>query len=98
MSILSAQADTRKSSLFLTPLKTMDEVLEQEYRKGEVAGLEFASKFVEIQIQILREQIEELTQEVEKDEQNSDEVSANGVNSGDGRLSLDSDNDSLGTG
>jgi hypothetical protein len=72
----------------------MDEVLEQEYRKGEIAGIEFAARFVDIEIEILRETISKLTQEVDKDE--NSEVSLDGVNSGDGRLDLDTDPSSSG--
>lgn len=71
--------ETRKQAIFLTPLKGMDEVLEQEYKKGEIAGLELARKFAEIRIEAIREQIQELTQQVERDNvtENHDEADGN---------------------
>ena len=64
----------------------MDEVPEQEYKKGEIAGIEFAARFVDIQIQVLKDSIRTYTAEVESNE--GSEVSVDGVNSRDGRLDL----------
>jgi hypothetical protein len=89
--VLHSQADTRKQSIFLTPLKSLDEVPEQEYKKGEIAGIEFAAKFVDIQIEILRQSIATYTREVESDE--NSEISIEGINSGHGRLNLEPDSD-----
>ncbi len=84
--VLNSQADTRKQGIFLTPLKSMDEVPEQEYKKGEIAGIELAAKFVDCRIEDLRGAIASYTAEVERDE--NSEVSIDGINSGDGRLDL----------
>lgn len=41
-SVVMAQAMTRMGMICGTPLRTLDEALEQEYKKGEASGLQLA--------------------------------------------------------
>lgn len=59
LEIAGAQMDARKQQVFLTPLNTMDEVLRQEYAKGEIAGIDLFSKIVDVRIRDLQEEIQE---------------------------------------
>jgi predicted metal-dependent TIM-barrel fold hydrolase len=56
---------SRQETILLTPLAAMDAVLEQEFRKGEVAGLKLALALVGIQIDALAEDIETALKEQE---------------------------------
>jgi hypothetical protein len=90
LSVLTAQRDTRRSHVILTPLKSMDEVLEQEYKKGECGGLELALNFVQLRKEDLRNQIAILTKEVEANVQSS-KIPSDGEYAGHGeRLDLSS--------
>jgi hypothetical protein len=64
----------------------MDEVLGQEYFKGEIAGLHHARHIVETRIADLQDQIQAALKETENEDS---EVQADGSNTGDGRLDLD---------
>jgi hypothetical protein len=59
MRIAEAQVTSRQASIMLTPLQSMDEVLRQEYAKGEVSGIALFSRIVDIRIRDLEEQITE---------------------------------------
>lgn len=68
----------------------MDEVFEQEFNKGEIAGIEFARNFPQVRLEIVRAEIKSLTQEIEHESDAEATVSsADGIDSGDGRLDLD---------
>ncbi len=74
--VLEAQVKTRSDTLLLKPLERMDDVLHQEFSKGEIAGLTLAVRFVEIRISDLEEQIDEiLNEQRENDNEPSDENS-----------------------
>lgn len=83
---LEGQCELRKQQVFLTPLTAMDEVLGQEYVKGEIAGLHHAGHIVTTRIADLQDQIQAALKETENE---NSEVQADGGNTGDGRLDLD---------
>ncbi|NOJ26562.1 MAG: hypothetical protein DA330_00920 [Nitrososphaera sp.] len=69
------QLEQRQRTLLLTPLKGMDEVLEQEYKKGEVAGILLFKEIVDIRIGVLKQEIDEYFEEKgdeHRDEQDRD--------------------------
>ena len=68
MEIAKAQRVIRTSTVLLNPLKTMDEVLEQEYKKGEIAGITLFENLVEIRMTDIQQQLDEIAEEM-KDEQ-----------------------------
>lgn len=57
MQIAEVQAREREKTIILTPLKGMDDTLEQEYRKGEVAGIMLFMEMTNIRIASLQEEI-----------------------------------------
>lgn len=65
MRIAGAQLETRRQQIILTPLQTMDEVLGQEYAKGETSGIELFTKIVEIRVRDLEDEIQERLKEHE---------------------------------
>lgn len=78
LEIAEAQLETRKQAVFLNPLKSMDEVLEQEYKKGEIQGITLFTQIVETRAKDLEDTILELTtNEVEKDNERRNEQSDN---------------------
>jgi hypothetical protein len=68
MEIAQAQLETRKQAVFLTPLKKMDEVLEQEYQKGEISGIALFMQMVDVRIQQLSDEINETLKEAKDNE------------------------------
>lgn len=64
--ILEAQIESRRNSIFLKPLKSMDEALEQEYRKGEIAALLLAKELTAIQLREVNEEIEAILTEAKE--------------------------------
>jgi hypothetical protein len=61
--IAQAQLETRRQQIILTPLKSMDEVLAQEFAKGETAGIELFTRLVDIRINYLESEINERLKE-----------------------------------
>lgn len=61
--IAREQSNSRKDTLILTPLKSMDEVLGQEYAKGEVAGIDLMMTITDAEIDSLETEIAELLKE-----------------------------------
>ncbi len=57
--VLESQAASRTDHIILNPLESMDDVLEQEYKKGEAAGILLACRFAEVRLEDLAEQIED---------------------------------------
>lgn len=66
LQVAESQAESRKKSVFLKPLSSMDECLEQEYRKGEIAGIELFRQLVDIQLSELNEEIQRRTGDEEQ--------------------------------
>jgi len=75
MEIANAQMETRKQSVFLTPLKSLDETLAQEYQKGEIAGIHLFMNLAEVRINELRTTISLLTKELEYESSDETNVS-----------------------
>ena len=65
LDIGAAQIATRRGLYEGKPLKSLDESLEQEFQKGEVAGIRFMTEFVDIRLRIIEEQCSELAKEIE---------------------------------
>ena len=61
--ILQEQVETRRNVIELTPLASMDGVLEEQYKKGEIAALRLIIKLPETTIETLSATIEVLQQE-----------------------------------
>ncbi len=59
MELAEAQEKSRTGQILLTPLKTMDEVLAQEYMKGEVSGIMLFRNLVTVRVEDLEEQIKD---------------------------------------
>jgi hypothetical protein len=66
MAVANAQVESRQQTIILNPLKSMDETLEQEYKKGEVAGIMLFKELIDIQIKALQDEIESLLAEEEE--------------------------------
>ena len=66
MEIAAAQIETRRQAVFLKPLKSMDETLEQEYLKGELSGITLFSQMVDIRVDELAGEITQLLEELEE--------------------------------
>lgn len=62
----------RQNSLILVPLKKMSAVFEQEFGKGEVAGIKLFMKMTDAEIDSLEAEISALTP---KPEENEDDAS-----------------------
>lgn len=71
LKIADQQIDARTQAVFLNPLKAMDEVLEQEFKKGEIAGIKLFREIVGIEIGRLEEDIATKLEELK----NVDEIS-----------------------
>ena len=69
MQVAESQLENRRQQILLTPLRAMDEVLMQEYSKGEVSGIELFTKLVEIRINDLTQEIQERLKEDERDDE-----------------------------
>lgn len=74
LKIAQIQVDNRTQQIFLNPLKSLDAALEQEYSKGEVAGIKLFMEMTKIRIQDLEDEIKGLLNE-EDGSNNLDEVS-----------------------
>lgn len=61
---LEQQMEVRKQNVFLNALPGLDAVFEQEYAKGEIAGLHHARNFVEIHLSALSENIKAYEKEL----------------------------------
>lgn len=68
LEIAEAQLETRKQEIFLRPLTAMDQVLEQEYKKGEIGGIKLFTEIVDIRVRDLEEQIKLALNEQENDD------------------------------
>ena len=65
MAIAESQLEVRKQTVFLNPLKSLDETFEQEYMKGEISGIALFKEMVEVQIQSLTDEIDAALKEEE---------------------------------
>jgi len=65
--IAKGQMENRLNQILLSPLKTMDEVLAQEFLKGEYAGIRLFTDMVQLRIEVLKEEIEKRMKEDEHD-------------------------------
>lgn len=59
MQVAKVQLDSRKGMVLLRPLASMDEVLSQEFAKGEISGIQLFVDLVDLRVADLSEQIEE---------------------------------------
>ena len=57
--ILKEQVEGRTQQLIRTPLKSMDEVLEEQYLKGEIVSLELVLHWPEIMISDIEVDLEQ---------------------------------------
>jgi hypothetical protein len=57
MLIAEQQLESRKQVVFLNPLKKMDDVLTQEYLKGEISGIALFKELTDVRIADLTDQI-----------------------------------------
>lgn len=62
LEIGQGQYNVRQNQVFRTPCASMDQVLPQEYIKGEAAGIELLMKLPQIMIDNLTAEIENLSQ------------------------------------
>lgn len=69
MAIAERQRETRHQAIFLKPLKSLDETLEQEYLKGELSGITLFMRMVDIRIDDLTNDI---TQRLKEEEEKVD--------------------------
>ena len=67
LEIADNQIKGRQDALILRPLAKMDDVLSQEYSKGEIAGIRLFRELTDIRIADLEEEIARATQEDEQD-------------------------------
>lgn len=81
MQIAKAQMNARHQAVFLTPLKKLDDTLEQEYHKGEMAGIALFMNMVDVRV-------DELTNAI-----NQELIKENGDGERDGSTSDFDDND-----
>jgi hypothetical protein len=65
MAIAAMQVEGRKQAVFLTPLKSLDGALEQEYQKGEISGIELFRQLVDIRMADLADEINRRTENVD---------------------------------
>lgn len=79
MEIAQAQIDSRQQQIFLTPLKSLDETLGQEFLKGELSGITLFKRFVDIRIEALTE---EITEKLEQLQENRDDRRNNDTSGG----------------
>jgi hypothetical protein len=75
MAIAESQLEVRKQTVFLNPLKSLDETFEQEYMKGEISGIALFSQMIDRQIEALTDEIDEALKE-EEDERRIASASA----------------------
>jgi len=71
MQIAEAQVKTRQDEIILKPLKTQDEILEQEYSKGECSGIKLFIRMLPTMIESLDEEIAERLRKEEEENANS---------------------------
>jgi hypothetical protein len=79
LELARTQSEARKQAVFLTPLEKMDEVLKQEYQKGEISGIELFRSIVDIQITNLGEEITRRLEDEQIDDETSGSSSAGGT-------------------
>ena len=70
--IADAQIKARQDQLILKPLERMDEVLAQEYAKGEISGIRLFRELVGIRITDLEEEITSLLPQEELNDESAD--------------------------
>lgn len=56
-SVLEAQLETRKRTVFHTPCKSIDETLAQEFLKGEGSGIYQTMTLIELLVEALDEEL-----------------------------------------
>ena len=66
MQIAQGQLTQRAGNVLLKALRTMDEVLEQEFQKGEYSGIRLFTEIVDLRIEDLKQQIAERMKEDEE--------------------------------
>ena len=66
--ILQVQIETRRNTICFTPLKTMEEGLQQEYQKGEISGIYLAGNLHELILEALDAEITAKRDEETKEE------------------------------
>lgn len=71
MKLAESQRLARTGEILLNPLKTMDEVLEQEYKKGEVHGIMLFETIAESHVLSLEEEINRLLEDRNDETQTS---------------------------
>lgn len=64
MELLATQEQNRRNQFELVPLKAMDEVLEEQFLKGELAAYRTVQAIVKARIEELESEIDELEQEI----------------------------------
>lgn len=67
MTIAEGQMNVRMATVLRTPLASIDSCLGQEYSKGEISGIELFSKLPEVQIEVLKQELETLNKEIENE-------------------------------
>lgn len=70
LEIAKAQIESRKNGIILKPLKSKDEIFEQEFSKGEVSGIELFTNMLPTMIETLEDDIEE---RLKKEQENADQ-------------------------
>lgn len=68
MFIAEEQVKARTSNVILNALKCMDDVLEQEYKKGEIAGIQLIMEMTNTHILALESEIESKLNEVKEND------------------------------
>lgn len=69
--VLQAQAETRTKAIILAPLASLDDVPNQEYAKGEAAGILFSKEFVDTRLSTLAEEIQDILEKKESGNENT---------------------------
>lgn len=59
------QIETRRNAFELNPLEKMDDVLKQEFLKGEIAGIRLFREFAASLVEAIAAETQELIQEIE---------------------------------
>jgi len=75
--IADAQIESRRGQFELKALTSINDILPQEFFKGEISGIDLFRRFVDVRLQIVEENIQELTKEIEENaRRNSDSSSS----------------------
>jgi hypothetical protein len=74
LEILNEQFKVREQAVFLTPCNSIDQTLEQEYKKGEGAALLLVMKMPDVIIANMEEEVRTTLAQLEKENQNVNEI------------------------